>query len=166
MQETQVQSLRQEDPLEKGMATHSSILGWKIPWTEESGRLQPMGSQREGDDWNNLTCIFQGLRIEQDWVLSYQHHPIWISEPLLKKICLLNDNMFALTIRHYFCFIIYVCMCVHINTYTYTHCIYAYNFILCSNQEMQAQLLIVVPKIICGSELWGFCRGKRNRCWK
>jgi len=46
MQETQVQSLGPEDPLEKGMATHSSILAWRIPWTEEPGRLQSMGSQR------------------------------------------------------------------------------------------------------------------------
>ena len=43
MQEIWVQSLGQEDPLEKGMATHSSILAWRIPWTEEPGRLQPMG---------------------------------------------------------------------------------------------------------------------------
>ena len=48
--ETQVQSLGQEDPLEKGMATHSSILAWRIPWTEEPGRLQSMGSQRVGHD--------------------------------------------------------------------------------------------------------------------
>ena len=45
-QETQVQSLGQEDPLEKGMATHSSILAWRIPWTEEAGGLQSMGSQK------------------------------------------------------------------------------------------------------------------------
>ena len=51
MQETWVRSLGWEDPLEKGMATHSSILAWKIPWTEESGRLQSMGSQRVGHDW-------------------------------------------------------------------------------------------------------------------
>ena len=44
MQERQVQSLGQEDPLEKAMATHSSILAWKIPWTEEPGGLQCMGS--------------------------------------------------------------------------------------------------------------------------
>ena len=48
MWETQVQSLGQEDLLEKEMATHSSILAWKIPWTEEPGRLQSMGSQRVG----------------------------------------------------------------------------------------------------------------------
>ena len=46
MQEIQVQSLGQEDLLEKGMATHSSLLAWKIPWMEEPGGLQPMGSQR------------------------------------------------------------------------------------------------------------------------
>ena len=50
MQETQVQSLDWEDPLEKEMATHSSTLAWKIPWTEERGRLQSMGSQRVGHD--------------------------------------------------------------------------------------------------------------------
>ena len=43
MQETQVQSLDGEDPMEKGMAAHSSILAWEIPWTEEPGRLQSMG---------------------------------------------------------------------------------------------------------------------------
>ena len=47
-QETQVLSLGQEDPLEKDMPTHSSILAWRIPWTEETGRLQSMGSQRVG----------------------------------------------------------------------------------------------------------------------
>ena len=45
MQETQVQFLGQEDPLEKEMATHSSILAWRTPWTEEPGRLQSMGLQ-------------------------------------------------------------------------------------------------------------------------
>ena len=50
MWETQVQSLGQEDPPEKGMATHSSILAWEIPWTEEPGRLQSMWSQRLGHD--------------------------------------------------------------------------------------------------------------------
>ena len=46
MQETQVQSLGREDPLEKGMAIHSSILSWRIPWTEEPGRVQSKGLQR------------------------------------------------------------------------------------------------------------------------
>ena len=45
IQEMQVQSLGQEDPLEEGMATHSSIFSWRIPWTEEPGQLQSIGSQ-------------------------------------------------------------------------------------------------------------------------
>ena len=51
MWETQVQSLGWKDPLEKEMATQSSILAWKIPWTEEPGRLQSMGSQRVRHNW-------------------------------------------------------------------------------------------------------------------
>ena len=51
MQETRVQSLGQEDPLEKEMAVHSSILAWKIPWMAGPGRLLSMGSQRVGHDW-------------------------------------------------------------------------------------------------------------------
>ena len=50
MQETEVRSLGQEDPLEEDMATHSSILAWEIPWTEEPGGLQSTGSQRAGHD--------------------------------------------------------------------------------------------------------------------
>ena len=50
MQQIWVRSLGQEDPLEKGMATHCSILAWRIPWTEEPGGLQSMGSQRVGHD--------------------------------------------------------------------------------------------------------------------
>jgi len=50
MQETRVRFLGQKDPLEKGMAIHSSILAWRIPWTEEPGGLYSMGSQRVGHD--------------------------------------------------------------------------------------------------------------------
>ena len=55
MWETRVQSLGWEDPLEKGMATHTSILARKIPWTEQSGGLQSMGSQRVRHDWATIT---------------------------------------------------------------------------------------------------------------
>ena len=55
MQETRVQSLGWEDPLEKEMATNSSILAWKIPWTEEPGRLQSEGSQTVGHNWTTNT---------------------------------------------------------------------------------------------------------------
>ena len=57
VQGTWVQSLGQEDPLEKEMATHSSILAWKIPWTEEPAWLQSIGSQRVGDNWRTNTSL-------------------------------------------------------------------------------------------------------------
>ena len=57
VQETRVRSLGWEDLLEKGMATPSSILAWRIPWTEEPGRLQSMGLQRIGHDWATLTIF-------------------------------------------------------------------------------------------------------------
>ena len=58
MQETWVRSLGWEDPLEKGMATHSNILAWRIPWTEELGRLQFMGSQRVWYYWVTNTFTY------------------------------------------------------------------------------------------------------------
>ena len=61
IQETWVQSLGQEDPLEEGMATHSSILAWRIPWTEDTGRLQSMGLQRVGCNWVANTLTFSLL---------------------------------------------------------------------------------------------------------
>ena len=71
MQETGVRSLGQEDPREKGMATHSSSLAWRIPWTEEPGRLQSMESQRIGHD-----CVTNALRavpfVERTFHCSYQ----------------------------------------------------------------------------------------------
>ena len=58
MRETRVLSLGWEDPLEKEMATHSSILAWRIPWREEPGRLQSMGLQRVGHDWVTSLSLF------------------------------------------------------------------------------------------------------------
>ena len=60
MQETKVQSLGPEDPLDEGMATHSNILAWKIPWTEKPGGLQPMRSQRVGCDFATKTTQLSG----------------------------------------------------------------------------------------------------------
>ena len=61
MQETWVRPLGQEDPLEKEMATHSSTLAWKIPWTEKPGRLQSMGSQSQTrlSDFTSLYLLFE-----------------------------------------------------------------------------------------------------------
>ena len=70
MWETWIRSPGWEDPLEKGKATHSSILDWRIPWTEEPGRLQPMGSQRVRHNWPTFTFIrchlqLNGYKFEQ-----------------------------------------------------------------------------------------------------
>ena len=67
MQETQIRSLGQEDPLEKGMETHSSILAWIIPWAEEPGRLQTMGSQRVGHDWETNTHTHTHTHTQDKW---------------------------------------------------------------------------------------------------
>ena len=58
MQETWIRSLGREDPLGKEMATHSSILAWRIPWTEEPGRLQSMGSQRVRHNWETSLSFY------------------------------------------------------------------------------------------------------------
>jgi len=68
MQETRVWSLGRDDPLEKEMATHSSVLAWRIPWTKEPGRLQSMGSQRAGHSWKWLTHTI-------DSYYTHQRHP-------------------------------------------------------------------------------------------
>ena len=68
VQGTQVQSLGQEDPLKKRIATHSSILVWKIPWTEEPGGLQSMGLQKAGHDWVTSTHSHSRLYIKKEGV--------------------------------------------------------------------------------------------------
>ena len=77
--ETRVSSLGREDPLEKEMATHSSILAWKIPWTEEPGGLQSTGSQRAGHDWSDLACTRANSKTHS---LCYRdssvYSPLWI----------------------------------------------------------------------------------------
>ena len=65
VQETRAQPLGHEDPLEKEMATHSSILAWKIPWTEEPGGLQSMGSQRVAHDCTTSLSLSSLERIRK-----------------------------------------------------------------------------------------------------
>ena len=70
MRETWVQFLGWEDPLEKEMATHSSTLAWKIPWTEEPGRLHPVGSQRVRHDWATSLSLFTFIKHGSGTALS------------------------------------------------------------------------------------------------
>ena len=80
MWETRVQLLGQEDPLEKGMATHSSILAWRIPWTEETGGLQSMGSQRVRHDWATNTHTHTHTHMGIQWMGSYVRGDGWRKE--------------------------------------------------------------------------------------
>ena len=87
MLETWVPSLDWEDPLEKEMATHSSILAWKIPWTEEPGRLQSMRSQRVRYDW--ATLLYSACKLKkqggytQPWCTPF---PIWNQSVVLCSV--------------------------------------------------------------------------------
>ena len=87
MQETRVQSLDWEDPLEEGMATQSSILAWRIPWTEMPGQLQSIGLQRVGHDSATDTFfIFKYVYLEMRFCITSvsgksKHTPqVWITE--------------------------------------------------------------------------------------
>ena len=85
IQETRVWSLGWEGPLEKKMATHSSILTWEIPWTEEPGRLQSMGSQRIRHDWatNSFT-------LPEPIILPFCSSSSWIYQPQQSTPCMLS----------------------------------------------------------------------------
>ena len=88
VRETWVQSLGQEDPLKKDMATHSSTLAWKIPWTEEHNRLQSMGSQRVRHYWaTSLHFIKMRMPQGRGWNISENH---WLPT-LHTSLCLLVD---------------------------------------------------------------------------
>ena len=104
MQETWIQSLGQEDLLKKGMATHPSILAWRILWTEDPSRLQSMGLQQVGHDWATNTDILTHGRSMLSFVRSHQtvfqrsctilrSHQQWVGAPVaphLQKHLLLS----------------------------------------------------------------------------
>ena len=87
MPEMWIQSLSQEDPLEECMATHSSILAWRILWTEEPGGLQSMWLQRVRHDWSDWTCT----------------HTCMTSQCHDKHSNYVNNNSIKLCHRHYYC---------------------------------------------------------------
>ena len=79
MQEMWVQSLGQKDPLEKEMATHSSILAWKIPWTEEPGWVQSMRLQRVRHDWATDTHTYTLINVEKMFSRSTSKMPLTVT---------------------------------------------------------------------------------------
>ena len=92
MQETCVQSLGREDPLEKGMTTHSSILAWRIPWTEETCGLESMGSQSDLTEPLNNNKAGKNLSFQEILLINSLLAPFLLftfaSLPLLGTICL------------------------------------------------------------------------------
>ena len=100
MWETWVRSLGQDDPLEKEMATHSSTLVWKIPWMEETGRLQSMGSQRVGHDWaTSLYLLLRNLYTGQEPTIRTGHGtPDWfvIGKGVTSGLYIVTLNLFNL----------------------------------------------------------------------
>ena len=101
MQETQVWSLRQEYPLEKEMATHSSFLVWRISWTEKPGRVQSMGSQRVGHDWAINTHVQRNVI----GLLSPGYSQLWVNivpNLIISQNCLYLKNSFLHKIKNLF----------------------------------------------------------------
>ena len=90
-QETQVQSLGQEDPLEKRMATPSSILAWRIPWTEEPGGLQSMGLQRVKHAWVTKHSTYKEA---EAWRGQVHEWVLWIW--LFSHLILLKSSLFTI----------------------------------------------------------------------
>ena len=115
MWEAWVQSLGWEDALEEGMAIHSPILAWRIPWTDEPGRIQSMGSQRAGHDWateHNVEPKHQSDQHNQAGANDFQHliwiflvcplSPAWYNigcSPLMSW-SLISFNWCTLTVEH------------------------------------------------------------------
>ena len=110
MWETWVQSLNWEDPLEKEMAMHSSTVAWKIPWTEEPGRLQSMGSQRVGHDWvtslslshlylDEHIYISEIFLIYTDWIKLYFSLPFLYN--MLEEFFHLKEHVSVIISKDY-----------------------------------------------------------------
>ena len=98
MQKTWVWSLDQEDPLEKEMAAHSSILAWRIPWTEEPGRLRSMGSQRVEHDWVAKHSRTHTRAHTHTHTHTHTHHIPWLDAPVL---CLLSWQRHVESFSHW-----------------------------------------------------------------
>ena len=117
MQEMWVWSLGWEDPLKKEMATYSSILAWKIPWTEEPGRLQSMGSQK-----NNFTAKQQQLQQQNDQSLTLLR--AWFHESFFGASLTL-----VLFMSIWFCVyknLVHYCGHIHAHTHIFLACVYTY----------------------------------------
>ena len=123
MQETWVWSLGQEDPLEKEMATHTSTLAWKIPWTEKPGRLQSMGLQRVGHDW-----LYSDIHVTETWSIKISKEQFAANIDSFKKkevktssiICKISTRFFFSQILLQMSNSVYVGIYIYVHTHTHT----------------------------------------------
>ena len=139
-QEARVQSPGREDSLEKEMATHSSMLAWRIPWSEETGGLQLLEFQRVGHDWSNWTHTHTHIYVYIVCVCVVSCYSVWIGCFKKIKLCKRKDliisdshyskghpvsaGMFLQFILEVTCLQTYICIytdwaCTH--THTHTH---------------------------------------------
>ena len=96
LQKRWVRSLGWEDPLEEDMATHSRILAWRMPWTEEPGGLQSIGSQRIGHDWSNLTSRQPCVRVT--------------AAPVFTNVLIIISILAILVGMQWYCIVILICI--------------------------------------------------------
>ena len=139
MQEIQVQSLGQEDPLKEGMATHCSIRAWRIPWTEEPDELQSFGSQRVGHEWvtNTFTLLFHVYKIENFWYhVNFLERFSWCQNVhTSEREGLILDNQFIIP-----------------QDMMYTHSYFCEHLALnprCAEQEHELHKDLILPLLLC-----------------
>ena len=94
MQETQVQSLDWEDPLEEGMATHSSVLAWRIPRTEEPGGLQSIGSHRVEHDGSDLAQHTKNIKISKPSGVCFMYGALYKNVILFKMAIQFSNTIY------------------------------------------------------------------------
>ena len=141
MQETWVQSLGWEDPLEKEMATHSSTLAWKILWAEEPGRLQSMGSQKVRCDWATSLHFFRTLSQISDgyvFALNTQENNFILNNPKQKSLNKAISKIRALNIYGHLC---------RQNNYKETLCLVTGPIIKNDNDGVSYQLGNIYPSL-------------------
>ena len=159
IQETQVQSVGQKDPLEKGMATHSSILTWKIPWTEEPGGLPSIGSHRVRQDWATNTLTFSSAVVTTH---------VWLTELLICGSYSLRNWIFS----EFYLILINSNLCRHLWPLATVLGCRTLNRAICQMVELTGRLttlkkLLRGPKWQLGliSEVQSHGKGIRNILW-
>ena len=127
MQETWARTVDWEDSQKKGMATHSSILAWRIPWTEEPGRLQHMGLERVGHDWVTKHAGSLHKFVHDLWPTEYIHYPHCQQDH--KNLTHYKLTAHLKYLNPVMCIEIYICY-IYTHTYIYIYIYMLWNIII------------------------------------